>query len=267
MASSVPPQLPSRASRDDRAQAAARDQFGDSEAAAHVLRAQLRSGELARAVLALRAHSGDTLAQLALAEPAPPKALGAWVEALASVDQRAWICAPLVAAGLCVSRLSGWAAGEGTGRVLGNALIEVARTVLDGRDESAPGRLDPRRSAERALAAASLEMDELRQLMESIQAEHALLALRAPRALSCGLAAVETIATSLRASRGVRALVATAVVECAIALGDEVELRAALEAAALAAADRLVRHTHAARQSKASRTQALTKLIGEATPD
>ncbi len=198
--------------------------------------------------MGLRALAGEGVAQLALGGVATCEGgvatredLAAWVEAFAEIDPRARLCAPLVAAGLCVQQLGSWPAGEGTARVLGQALIEVARSVIDARESPAPGRLDPRRAAERALTAAGEDMDELRQLMESIQAEHGLSVLREPRALACGLAAIEGMRSALRARRGLRAAPGLAVAECAAALGDAAFLRATLEASLLAAAARLER--------------------------
>ena len=191
--------------------------------------------------MGLRALAGEGVAQVALGGVATSEDLAAWVEAFAETDPRAQLCAPLVAAGLCVQALSSWPAGEGTARVLGQALIEVALTVIDARESPGPGSLDPRRAAERALAAAGDDMDELRQLMESIQAEHGLSVLREPRALACGLAAVEGMGSALRARRGLRAAPGVAVAECAAALGDAASLRAALEASLMAAAGRLER--------------------------
>jgi hypothetical protein len=231
----------SKSSFDALRRAAGRASHGDQEGAVAHLRSLLRGGEASRRALGLRALAGDEVAQLALGEPPPPSELTAWVEGWAEVDQRAWICAPLVAAGLCVRLLAGWPAGEGTGRVLSLALVATAHTALDARDEPGAGGLDPRRGAELALAAATEDMDELRQLMESIQVEHGLAVLREPRALACGLAAVEAIRSALRARRGLPARPGQAVVECAEALADPDLVREELARALLATAARLER--------------------------
>jgi len=230
-----------RSSFDARSRSAERSEPGDLEGAAALLRARLRGGEASQPAVELRALAGEGVAQLALGGKVPPRDLAQWVEAWAEVDRRAWICGPLVAAGLCVERLSSWPAGEGTARILGLALIEVAGAAVDARESAGSGSLDPRRAAERALAAAGDDMDELRQLMESIQAEHGLSVLRAPRALACGLAAVEGIRCTLHARRGLRAAPGQAVAECAEALDDSGSLRVALEGALVAAAARLER--------------------------
>lgn len=232
---------------DDRRQATRRSEPGDREGAAAHLRALLRGGEVSAQALGLRALAGDPVAQLALGGAEPPPELDLWVEAWADVDRRAWVCAPLVGAGLCVQRLSTWPAGEGTARVLGQALIATANSGLEARRDRGSGRLDPRRAAEQALQAAADDMDELRQLMESIQAEHGLSVLREPRALACGLAAVEATRCALRARRGLRARPGLAVAECAAALGEEGAIRAALDASLLAAAARLERQAELAR--------------------
>lgn len=238
-----------RGSFDLQLQAASRAAHRDPEAAAALLRARLRSGELCPRALGLRALAGEPSAQLALGAAPPASELAAWVEALGEVDPRARVCAPLVAAGLCLELLAGWPAGEGTARVVGQALIEVALTSLDLRDSPGAGGLDPRRAAEQALEVAAEDLDELRQLMESIQAEHGLVVLREPRALASGLAAVEAIRAALRARRGLKTSLGLAVAECADALGERERVRAALEASLLAAAARLERQ--AAREANA----------------
>ena len=231
----------STAGFDEQRRSSQRSQAGDLEEAAAYLRGLLRGGEVSEEVLGLRALAGERAAQLALGRGSPPSDLEVWVEAWIEVDRRAWVCAPLVAAGLCVRRLSSWPAGEGTARVLSVALIAAAATALEARADLGAGVFDPRRAAEQALSAAAEDMDELRQLMESIQAEHGLALLREPRALACGLAAVESTRTALRARRGLPAKVGRAVCECATALDDVDLVRSSLETCLQGAASRLER--------------------------